>query len=401
MAYNIPKEIYDELKRADELCGKSVLSWLASLYDPKSGGFYYSISARDTDGFLPDLESTYQAVYLLQLGGMYATGPVPEDIMPKEIQEGFVKYASSLQDEQDGYFYHPQWGKRINASRQGRDLMWAKGLIGKFGGSKYKYPLPEERIKKSMQAPVEKKESAPALGIDERFSSREKFIAYLDSLDFDTGGWGSGNELNAQGAQIAAAGFLDLAREYVESKQNKETGLWGKGLNYMATNAAMKISSRFNNEHPYPLFDKMINSVIHIIKNEGIPIYITDVWNPLVTINQAKSTYGGLAGMSEELRKKLFDALPEIIRISVDNSLLFRKSDGAFGYNRLTGQQISQGMTVSTGANESDVNATLAACTSMRSSLWGLIEEKAPPIYKNDAEYFMNILMEKRKEYFK
>ena len=399
MAYNIPKAIYDELKRADELCGKDVLDWLASLYDPKSGGFYYSLSARDTDGFLPDLESTYQAIYLLQLGGMYETGPVPEEIMPKEIQEGFVKFADALQDESDGYFYHPQWGKKIGASRRGRDLMWAKGLIGKFGGGRYRYLLPEERIKKNKETPAENTETLPV--IDQRFSSKENFIAYLDSMDFENGGWGAGNELNAQGAQIAAAGFLDIAREYVAEKQNKETGLWGKGLNYMATNAAMKLSSRFNSEHPYPNFDKMLESVIYIIKNEGIPIYITDVWNPLVTINQAKSTYGGLKGMSDSLREKLFDALPEIIRISVDNSLLFKKNDGAFGYNRLTGQKTSQCVTVSTGANESDVNATLAACTSMRSSLWGLIEEKAPPIYKNDAEYFMNILMEKRKESLK
>ena len=54
-------------------------------------------------------------------------------------------------------------------------------------------------------------------------------------------------------------------------------------------------------------------------------------------------------------------------------------------------------MTVSTGVNESDVNATLAACTSMRSSLWGLVELAAPPIYDNEAEYFMNMLIEKRK----
>ena len=399
MSIEINDRIIKELTRADELCGRSVLSWLASLYDPASGGFYYSLSARDTEGFLPDLESTYQAIYLLQLGGMYKTGPVPEEIMPREIQDGFVRFAESLQDEADGYFYHPQWGKKIGASRRGRDLMWAKGLIGKFGGGRYKYPLPEERIARNKVETEEK--GAVDLAIPECFTSRNKFIDYLDSMDFENGGWGAGNELNAQGAQIQAAGFTDIAREYVAEKQNKETGLWGKGLNYMATNAAMKLSSRFNSEHPYPNFDKMLESVIYIIKNEGIPIYITDVWNPLVTINQAKGTYGGIKGMPEELTKKLFDALPEIIRISVDNSLLFKKSDGAFGYNRLQGQQTSQGAIVSTGVNESDVNATLAACTSMRSSLWSLAELSAPDIYKDEANYFMELIMNKRKELFK
>ena len=171
MSNEINDRILTELKRADELCGKSVLDWLASLYDPKSGGFYYSVSARDNDGFLPDLESTYQAIYLLQLGGMYKTGPVPEEIMPREIQDGFVKFAETLQDDSDGYFYHPQWGKKIGFSRRGRDLMWAKGLIGKFGGGRYKYPLPEERIAKSQIEGEEK--NATVHAITECFTSKK------------------------------------------------------------------------------------------------------------------------------------------------------------------------------------------------------------------------------------
>ncbi len=395
MAYEISENILNELKKADELCGRNILSWLASLYDAESGGFYYSVSARDTDGFFPDLESTYQAIYLLQLGGMYETGAVPEEIMPREIQEGFVKFAMKHQDESDGYFYHDGWGKKINNSRKGRDLLWAKGLLGKFGG-KPKYPLPEERIAQNKTANEESRSAAPE--IEERFTSREKFLEYLDSMNWDSGGWGSGNTLAAQLTQIRAAGLFEVASDYLRDKQNKETGLWGKSLSYAATNAAMKISPFFTPESPYPNFDKMLESVIYIIKNEGIPIYITDVWNPLVTINQAKHTYGGFEGMPEDLQKKLLDALPEIIRISVENAKLFKKTDGAFGYNRLTGQQTSQGMTVSTGANESDVNGSLAACTSMRSALWSLAGLKAPAIYNNDAEYFMNILMKKREE---
>ncbi len=397
MSYEISENILNELKKADELCGRDILSWLASLYDPKTGGFYYSVSARDTDGFFPDLESTYQAIYLLQLGGMYETGPVPETIMPREIQDGFVNFAMKHQDESDGYFYHDSWGKKINNSRKGRDLLWAKGLLGKFGG-KPKYPLPEERIAQSKETSAESKTDSPE--IEERFTSEEKFLEYLDSLNWDNG-WGSGNTLAAQLTQIRAAGLFEVASEYLREKQNKETGLWGKGLTYAATNAAMKISPFFTPNSPYPNFDKMLESVIYIIKNEGIPVYITDVWNPLVTINQAKATYGGFEGMPEELQKKLLEALPEIIRISVDNAKLFKKSDGAFGYNRLTGQQTSQGMTVSTGANESDVNGSLAACTSMRSALWSLVGLKAPAIYNNDAKYFMNILMKKREEILK
>ena len=44
--------------------------WLAGLYDHGIGGFYYSNSARDNEPFLPDIESTNQALNLLLNTGM-------------------------------------------------------------------------------------------------------------------------------------------------------------------------------------------------------------------------------------------------------------------------------------------------------------------------------------------
>ena len=387
------ENIMRELKRADDLCGKDILTWLASLYDAESGGFYYSISARDTDGFLPDLESTYQAVYLLQQGGMYGSGPVPTDIMPKIIADKFSEYAISLQSEKDGYFYHPQWGENVATSRKARDLMWARGLINKFGGSP-KYLYPEQRIaelKKTEEGADTAEEDNN--GVEERFTSEKKFREYLESLDFEVNGWGAGNTLVCQQVQIKAAGFSEMVVDYLAEKQNKETGLWGTGLSYANTNAAMKISGWFSSNYmPYPNLDKMVESVIYIVKNENLPIYITDVWNPIVAINQAKASH---ADFSPQLRSKLDESLAEVIRISVDNAKLFKKLDGAFGYNRLTGQKSSQGAIVSTGVNESDVNATLAACVSMRASLYSLAGVKAPPIYDKYAGYFMQLLLDK------
>lgn len=44
--------------------------WLASLYDPETGGLYYSVSARDNDVYLPDLESTPRGYGWLVGSGM-------------------------------------------------------------------------------------------------------------------------------------------------------------------------------------------------------------------------------------------------------------------------------------------------------------------------------------------
>jgi hypothetical protein len=268
--------------------------------------------------------------------------------------------------------------------------MWARGLINKFGG-KPKYLYPEERIKNLKND--SDADTSPSVGVEERFTSPKKFMEYLESFDFTNGGWGAGNTLISQHAQIRAAGFYEMTVDYLVEQQNKETGLWGDGLSYANTNAAMKISSFFSSTYKsYPNLDKMVESVIYIVKNEGVPIYITDVWNPIVALNHAMGTY---SEFSPAVRAMLDDALPKIIRISVDNAALFKKADGAFGYHRLTGQSTSQGAIVSTGANESDINGTLAACTSMRSSLYHLAGVKTKPIYDKYTKEFMSSLLEK------
>ena len=52
----------EEVRRIYSMFDERMLIWYAGLWEPEIGGFYYSNSARDHEGFLPDLESTYQAV---------------------------------------------------------------------------------------------------------------------------------------------------------------------------------------------------------------------------------------------------------------------------------------------------------------------------------------------------
>ena len=52
------KELVDALKDLYGMYSDDMILWLADLYDPAIGGFYYSNSARDTIGYLPDADST-------------------------------------------------------------------------------------------------------------------------------------------------------------------------------------------------------------------------------------------------------------------------------------------------------------------------------------------------------
>ena len=123
-------EIVDAYKYLYSVHSDRLLTWLGGLFDSKIGGFYYSNSARDNeyqelDGvkhyFLPDIESTNQATNLLQSAGVIKEFSE----LPEWMRKKMAEFNCSLQNPDDGYIYHPQWGKNITDHRRGRDLMWS------------------------------------------------------------------------------------------------------------------------------------------------------------------------------------------------------------------------------------------------------------------------------------
>ncbi len=112
--------------------GDKMADFFANLWDGSTGGFYYTIGARDNVGFLPDLESTKQILESLVENGAI------EDLnvtFPAEIKEKLVAFAKSTQSATDGYFYHPQWpqGKEnLQLDRYGRDMGHATTIISMF-----------------------------------------------------------------------------------------------------------------------------------------------------------------------------------------------------------------------------------------------------------------------------
>ena len=108
--------------------GHKLISWMANLYDPDIGGFYYSRDARDYSIFLPDLESTQQILAMI-----YNLGAISiYDELPEVIRQKILEFVWSTQSPVDGYFYHPQWPQdksKLNTDRYGRDIGWATTII--------------------------------------------------------------------------------------------------------------------------------------------------------------------------------------------------------------------------------------------------------------------------------
>ena len=172
-----------------------MVEWMASLYDPKAGAWYHSRSGQMTDGYGPDAESTIEVFGFLQATGM--TGGKPyQEVVPEWLKNKVAKFCYELQDE-DGYFYHPQWGKQYYIdnnlmSRRSRDGDWCRHLIRVFSDGKFKYPLPG--VPKS--SAEGKKPDIP-----EQWQSLENYMAHLESLDIKNKSYWACNLLLAEASE--------------------------------------------------------------------------------------------------------------------------------------------------------------------------------------------------------
>ena len=224
----------------DRLFGTDTYTWLAGLYDPKTGGIYFSNSARDNFGYLPDIESTAQGFGLMGSLGVADVG----NILTPEQKARIGAWMQMMQSNRDGYFYHPQWGTNITASRRSRDLTQnGQGLVNSYAGE-WLFDHPEYRLgntgakqgvateltyslSTSSAYLVSRVVLASSDSVDEslpeHLQTLDNYKAYLDNLWFvyssgkptkdiySNNCYSFGNTITSQGAQIIArdkkAGF--------------------------------------------------------------------------------------------------------------------------------------------------------------------------------------------------
>lgn len=107
------------LKAMDaQLFSENIYLWIANLYDPETSALYFSISGRDSYGYLPDIETVSQGYGILSTLGLGGNTSVLND----EQKANLTAWIQTLQSNRDGYYYHPHWGVAIGNSRLSRDL---------------------------------------------------------------------------------------------------------------------------------------------------------------------------------------------------------------------------------------------------------------------------------------
>ena len=355
----LPEDLVAALKRCDVLAGPEQLDYYYNLYDPETGGFYYSISSRDTREMTPFAEGTSFTLEALRMGGM---------TLPDWYKEKVGPWIQNHQDESDGFFYEDLWGKITSGPRLNRDLSYSRDILS-LCGLKPKYPLPQERLKGG-----EVSSTIPAY-----LENEETMLAYLDSLDWSYDMiWSTGQRLTTARTLIEAAGLLPLTREYIKNKQNPETGLFGDGFGWMNTNGAMKLSGFFDKDFPYPNVDLMLESVKKIYSGTP-PTSATMTWNPFVLMNRAIASN---VEDSERLRKVLYEKAPAIINCAIDAALLMKRADGGFASSISKPIKRQQGYLFGLALpEESDLDGTLIAGPRLRRTIHAVFGIAAPDQY--------------------
>lgn len=410
----IGPEATEALQRLYAFYGTEWATWMTNLYDPETGCFYYSNSARDYDTFFVDVESTCQALDQFLHAGLFEEfNNSWAEALPAEMRAKCLAYVQAMQDPEDGYFYHPQWGDEINSSRRGRDLSQALTLIRRMGGA----PLYDTAIDNigEITGPVssvissfidtDAHKSTVEAVVDDRFQSEENMLAYLESLEINKNSYEFGHTLSSETDQIVAAGLGEFVCDYIDEHQNPETGLW-ENINldnlaanpsaaYQAASGVIKISAFYSQVNgAIKHGDKMLDTLIDILLIDSKTTQITFVFNPWGALQSAISSIKQANRVAEangqppiyneaSLYQKIYTKLPDLITRTIEKLTPYKHEDGSFSYlengNSLTN---NQGVITSLGYNEGDVNGTACAMHYILGSLFGCLNISRVPMLK-------------------
>lgn len=401
------QELVTALEHLSALYGDRVVSWLANLYDEEIGAFYYSNSGRDNVGFLPDADSTYQAIVLIGHMGMQSDFGYGRGSLPANFMQKIGTFAKKLQDP-NGFFYHPQWTKELvdsKLSRRARDLIRAQALIS-FAGMKPTYDTPDgakgdglvwDEVTQSFVAPenlttplsgsvaaaVSKVVPASTTAIPDHFRTEEALRAYLqDFIDTGKNFYTVNNELANQTSQmiyrdqqLAAAGeswrISNIVIEFLNKHQNPENGSWSSITNYNAVDGLFKAAHVYTAlNYPIPNAMAAATTALNAITSDQATTHICNIYNCWCTLQMVIENMKKFGAPDDA--KQVVENVRAIAAPSIEATLVkyleFRKNDESFSYYKDRCSAESQGMQLAIQCNEGDMNAT-----SLCHSVWPTI----------------------------
>ena len=393
---------------------EKLVTWWASLYDPAVGSFYYSNSARDNAGFLPDMESAYQITNIAKYYGMIGQkyGNVTEIYGPT-ITQAILNFYYSCECEEDGYFYHPQFPD-VKAHpekydmRVPRDLEWGDTMI-KWLGGKAPYPTALERLASAIA--VDPRITAVA-DVKNQYNDIDLMTAYVKNQIETTGFEGWGNTLSSALEQFRAGGTLNALIDILNSYQDPATGIWGgsysNGSYYSYSGSTQPVGSMVTMTYkilkmyvaaertvPYAknLTDTAVNAALTIEDTARV----TYTYNPWATLTQLRTCVKnhGEAGDYDYFTQKIAENAPAMLDALVRELGRFHYDDSSFSYYPGKSNPTIYKTSICLGVAEGDVNGTLLALSSVYNSACYVLGVPQIPMFDyKHADLFSRLLAE-------
>lgn len=437
-------ETVKALREYYEIYTESFVTWCADLYDPETGAFYYSNSARNTNGYLPDIETTFQMLSMLESSGMIDhIGGKPYHL-PEWFLLKMANWVKGLQHP-NGYLYHPQWGQQLTdtkVTRRGRDLDYGGAILNYAGvsftydtpaGAKGDYTLVDGTKVDRDGNPIAKATSAlthrfvtgaavavskvtpTATAVPAHLENAMAFKNYLNAFDIRGNCYWVANQLSNQTGQIAfrnselGGTLVPVLEQWLIENQNPETGTWDWKSEsdsdfsyYTASDGILKFLTLYNGlgmEFPNP--DKAAKNIVKSIYTDQVAGSVCQTYNSwfaledlFKNLNEHTKDPTATEKMISEIRESLRADAPSLIRNSLAKVLTFMKEDGSSSFGPQYSADTSQGMRVAVPkTNEGDVNGTLINNLGVANHMFNVLGYTRPKPYgKADYMVFMDIV---------
>lgn len=339
-------------------------AWLGGQKDAESGGFYYAASSRRIPGGAPDIESTAQALNILERCDWL-------DAMSTDMKRGCIRFFQSKQEELSGYFYDENPLMREDEVMVARAISYSLNALRKLGGQPL-HALPYEA------------QRAPSY-----MSSPEDYLTWLKSVEL-TNSWRGCDRLSTSSVYVKQvepasrrAEFAQTAFNFFANKQDPFTGLWGEGSYYVRISGTFKLHIFYDHFNvPLPREERIYQSILYALRHEEA-VDMCYIRNPIHLLSYMK-----LSIPAEELR--------EIISITMANMKRLLRADGGFSRELAHSPtapnvaQVKEGeyypdmpkaVQIGGGEVEGDMNAGTQALL-IRSVCYQLAGRMAPPLIK-------------------
>ena len=358
-----------------------MVTWIANLYDPYIGGFYF-----------------------------------------KSLQKP------------DGKFYHPQWADEYAKggydSRIGRDLSWCMSILNSLGiaptYSVLNYTgdgviVPPKGLTSSVgesraQLVSRVTRTASHAAHLENDKTFRDYLAKLlpgdakPGVGSASGFYGAGNTLTSQMSQIVSRDYelgtsgadyslVDILIEWLNTYQNPETGVWApSNVSYAGTNGLLKIYGIYSGAGvAMPYADRAAMFAVDALSSTETVKWCVDIYNIWFSIGGVlanissygkDATVGGVMMTPAEqvtaIRAELRKVAPDTIRYTAERISTFKRADGSFSYNPKNSNATSQGMpTAVSGSVEGDVNGNNICSSGLVSYIYSALGYSSSfvPIY--------------------